>query len=79
MPRHKGQRKGDDGAGACGVVAENLPARYLKNYLCELGPRFCPICFSKCAFGERHLALRRAEKERRSENARQCCATSAGR
>ena len=58
MPRHKGQRKCGDGV--AGVAAEALPVCGLKNYLCELGPRFCPICFSKCAFGERYLALRRA-------------------
>ena len=58
MPRAKGQRmNGDD---TVGVVAADLPARFLKNYLCDLGPRFCPI--SKCAFGERYLALRRAER-----------------
>jgi len=58
MPRRKGQTA-KNGA-VLGVAAADLPARYLKNYLCELGPRFCPICFSRCAFGERYLALRRA-------------------
>lgn len=77
MSRHKGQRKSGDGM--AGVAAADLPAHYLKNYLCDLGPRFCPICFSKCAFGERHLALRRAEKARGFTNAREQCAAPAGR
>lgn len=61
MPRRKGQTASDT-AGSW-VRAEDLPPSSLPAYMCSAGPRFCPICFSRCAFGERYLALRRAERE----------------
>jgi hypothetical protein len=64
MPRRRGQ------AGLDWATPDNVPPRDLQKYLCELGPRYCPRCPSKGAFGERYLALRRAEKERSLENAR---------
>lgn len=64
MPRRKGQTS--QNGPALWAMAYAVPACSLKRYMCELGPRFCPICFSKCAFGERYLALRRAEKEQRA-------------
>lgn len=59
MPRRKGQTASDI-AGSW-VRATDLSPDSLTAYLCSAGPRFCPICFSRCAFGERYLALRRAE------------------
>lgn len=79
MPRHRGSKTGMDNTSFCGVSAADLPERYLKHYLCELGPRFCPICFSRCAFGERYLAVRRAARERGEKNARNRRAPSSAR
>lgn len=80
MPRQKGQTK--DSGFVLWAMADAIPARSLKKYLCDLGPRFCPICFSKCAFGERYLALRRTGEilpiKRSDTNAGKQCAPSSG-
>jgi hypothetical protein len=81
MPRRKGQTDSDL-AGAW-VRADDLPPSRLPSYMCSAGPRFCPICFSRCAFGERYLALRRAERGLTKEGgemvAGKLCTAPAGR
>lgn len=58
MPRYKGQK------GATWPSAEDLPPSSLKNYLCELGPRYCPICVSPCAYGRRYMEIQKNDKRR---------------
>ncbi len=59
MPRRKGQTSWS--TAQSWVSADAVPEGQLKRYLCGLGPRFCPICFSKCAFGERYLESMRKQ------------------
>lgn len=62
MGRRKGQTVDSSLLGW--ATPDNVAPGALRKYLCDLGPRYCPICHSKCAFGVRYIENRRKENKR---------------